>query len=388
MTIFSYEAAELFGWLEQGREDILVLDVRNEKDFSRFRVESPKPFALSNISYYRFMEQEEDSVSQVPKGRSVRIICAKEGSAKYVAEILEKHGMADVGYMAGGIKSWGNMLMPKLAAKGADYELHQFIRPGKASCSYGLTCGKEMMLFDPSRNTDFYLDFAARQGCRIIKTFETHLQADYIAGSRNIAEKTGAAFHANPGDFASSKMPYIPLQDGETHRFSSGGPEVTALFTPGHTPGSTCFLIGGRHLLTGDTVFLSSVGRPDLGGQAEAWAAQLHRSLGRLRQLDPSIRILPGHYMDWAEADEHLVFTAPLGLIVERNKAIYSLPGEADFIQFIKDNLRPQPEEYALIRLINAGLEQVAPDRAEELDLGKNECAATAYAKMKAGQTA
>lgn len=388
MTIFSYEAAELFGCLEQGREDILVLDVRNEKDFSRFRVESPKPFALSNISYYRFMEQEQESAAQVPKDRSVRIICAKEGSAKYVAEILEKHGWKDVGYMAGGIKSWGNMLVPKLVFQGQDYELHQFIRPGKASCSYGLICGKEMMLFDPSRNTEFYLQFAAQKGCRISKTFETHLQADYIAGSRSVAEQTGAAFHANSGDFASSKMPYLPLRDGGIHRFSSGGPEVTAIFTPGHTPGSTCYLIGGSHLLTGDTVFLSSVGRPDLGGQAEAWAAQLHRSLGRLQQLEPDIRVLPGHYMDWTEADARLIFTARLSEIIERNKAIYSLPGEADFIQFIKDNLRPQPEEYALIRRINAGLEQVDPDRAEELDLGKNECAATAYAKAKAGQTA
>ncbi|MCI5209374.1 MAG: MBL fold metallo-hydrolase, partial [Candidatus Electrothrix sp. ATG2] len=61
---------------------------------------------------------------------------------------------------------------------------------------------------------------------------------------------------------------------------------------------------------------------------------------------------------------------------------------KADFIRFIKDNMRSQPEEYATIRLINANKEQVNSDRAEELDIGKNECAATAYAKAQAEKDA
>jgi hypothetical protein len=76
-----------------------------------------------------------------------------------------------------------------------------------------------------------------------------------------------------------------------------------------------------------------------------------------------------------------------LGEVINRNKEIYGIESETAFIQFINDNLRSQPEEYAHIRLINAGREQVEPERAEELDLGKNECAATAYAKAKAEQT-
>ena len=176
MAAFTYEAKDLFQWLTT-RADMVVVDVRNPKDFNRFHVESPYPFTLQNISYYDFMENEEEWVGRVPKGSRVRIVCAKEGSAKYVAEILDKHGF-DVGYLAGGIKTWGNLLVPKLAAAGDDYELFQFIRPGKASCSYGLICGKEMMLFDPSRNLDFYLGFAAEKGCIVSKTFETPLQGD------------------------------------------------------------------------------------------------------------------------------------------------------------------------------------------------------------------
>ena len=121
MAVFTYEAKELFNWLIT-RENIVVVDVRNEKDFSRFHIESPYPFTLFNISYYDFMEDEAASVARVPKGSRVRVVCAKEGSAKYVSEIFEKHGY-EVGYLAGGIKTWGNLLVPKLVAKKDDYEL-------------------------------------------------------------------------------------------------------------------------------------------------------------------------------------------------------------------------------------------------------------------------
>ena len=383
MAIFSYQAIDLFNWLVD-REDIVVLDVRNEKDFNRFHIESPYPFELHNISYYDFMEIEEESVAQVPRNRRIRIVCAKEGSAQYVAEILEKNGFTDVGYLAGGFKNWGNMLVPKLVSAGVGFELYQFIRPGKASCSYGLCHGAEMMLFDPSRNLDFYLYFAEEKGCKIVKTFETHLQADYISGSRVIAEKTGASFHANSLDFAGSNNPYVPLVDGDIIGFSSeDGPEIKVLFTPGHTPGSTSYIIDDRFMLSGDTVFIASVGRPDLGGQAAAWAAELHATLGMVQELEQSFCILPGHYMDWQEANQDLIFMATLATAIAHNKAIYSIKDQDDFIAFIQDNMRPQPEEYAQIRLVNANEEEVGLERAEVLDLGKNECAATAYAKAQ-----
>ena len=196
MAIFIYPAADLYQWVTS-RENVVFLDVRNAVDFARFHVESPYPVEMYNISYFDFMEIEDECIANVPKGRSIRVICAKEGSARYVAEILEKHGFDDVGYLEGGIKSWGNLLVPVLMNPGSDFALYQFIRPGKASCSYGLIYNNELMLFDPSRNIEFYLQFAEMNKCRLIKTFETHLQADYIAGSRLLSAATGAEFLAN-----------------------------------------------------------------------------------------------------------------------------------------------------------------------------------------------
>ncbi len=382
MSLTSYEAKDLFQWFTD-KEDILVLDVRNEKDFKRFQVESPYPFDMLNVSYYDFMEIEDECVAKVPRGRAVRIVCAQEGSAKYVGEILVKHGFDDVGYLTGGIKTWGNLLVPKVVKESDAYSLYQFIRPGKASCSYGLLSGKEMMIFDPSRNSDFYLNFAGSKGCKIIKTFETHLQADYISGSRVIADKTGAEFFGG-SDFEGTNAGCTPLVDRDIHRFSEGDTEVTVIFTPGHTPGSSCFMVNKEYLISGDMIFIDSLGRPDLGGQAVDWAVLLYNSMLMIKkELADDLLILPGHYMDWQEATDDLLFLMDFGTIKKRNESVYNIASKEEFLEYIKTNMRQQPAEYALIRLANGNMEQYDEEKEEELDLGKNECAATAYAKAQ-----
>ncbi|PHR30635.1 MAG: rhodanese [Desulfotalea sp.] len=379
MSVFTYNALELYTWLTN-KEDIIVLDVRNKVDFSRFKVEAPYPFSLLNISYFDFMEIADECVAQIPKDKPVRVVCAKEGSALYVAEILEKKGFNDVGYLEGGIKTWGNLLVPMLLSPDEPYALYQFIRPGKASCSYGIIAGNELMLFDPSRNTDFYLDFAKQNKCAIVKTFETHLQADYIAGSRIISEQSGASFMANENDFKGSRNKYTPLVDKRSYLFSDKGPDVQCLFTPGHTPGSTSFIIDEKFMVSGDTIFIHSVGRPDLGGQVQTWSDALFDTLQSLKHYPNEMQILPGHYMNWNEATKDLMFCASLAETKEHNKTIYAIDNKKEFLAFIEGNMRKQPKEYATIRLINANLEHVDDDKAEELDLGKNECAATAFA--------
>jgi glyoxylase-like metal-dependent hydrolase (beta-lactamase superfamily II)/rhodanese-related sulfurtransferase len=380
MTVFQYEARDLYDWLT-AKEDIVVVDVRNRTEFDKFKIEAPYPFRMFNIPYFDFMEFEEQSIAKLPEKSSIRIVCAKEASAKYVADIVHKNGFADVGYLRGGITTWGNLLVPRLAGAGQGYELYQFIRPGKASCSYGLVASDEMMLFDPSRNTEFYLDFAGKKNCRVARTFETHLQADYIAGSRFLSKRTGAEFLANEGDFKDARINYTKLENGGKYGFSKTGPQVRALFTPGHTPGSTTFFIDDKYMITGDTVFIKSVGRPDLGGKASEWAKMLFATMNNIKNLDRNLIVLPGHYIDWDEADSNLVFKCTLDQAIQRNQAIYDLETVEDFIAFIKNNMRPQPEEYARIRLVNANLEQVSEEEQDILDIGKNECAASAYAK-------
>lgn len=377
MALTAYTAEKLFSWLKS-REDFLLLDVRNNEEFGRFKVEGPYPINMINVPYMEFIEHEAESVAKVPAGKTIRIVCAKEGSAKYVGEILINQGFEDVAYLKEGIKSWGNMLSPVEIAKGDNYRLFQFIRPGKASCSYGLVCGNEMMVFDPAKNIDTYLRFAEQQNAKIVKTFETHRQADYISGSWPIQRATGAAIMAPDPDFSVARFEYTPVNNGDVYTFASGGPSVKVIHTPGHTPGSTSYLIDDRYLITGDTVFILSIGRPDLGGQAEAWSRTLFKTMKDIIiPMSEETQILPGHYMDWSEANHDHAFVASMGEIKKKNADIYKMDNEADFYQFIKSNMRKQPDEYAKIREINAGLEEPEMEQQDILDLGKNECAAS-----------
>lgn len=381
MPVTPYDAADLFEWLTT-KEDLLLLDVRNDEEFGRFKVEGPYPFDMVNVPYMEFIEHESESVARVPKGKPIKIVCAKEGSAKFVGEILENHGYDNIAYLTKGIVSWGNLLAPIRVNDGNDYDLFQFRRPGKASCSYGLVFGKEMMLFDPSKSIAAYRAFAEERGCAILHTFETHRQADYISGSQPLSQATGAQIMAPEPDFKEARFPYTPAKDGDIYAFTDGGPEVKVMHTPGHTPGSTSYLIDDTYLITGDTVFIYSIGRPDLGGMAEAWSQMLFNTMtGILKPLPESTQVLPGHYMDWKEADENLIFMAPMGEVKKINKDIYGITEEAVFYDFIKSNIRKQPEEYATIREINAGLKEVDEEQQDVLDLGKNECAASQMQK-------
>ena len=379
MELTSYKAEDLFEWVTQAGEEFLLLDVRVNEQFDRFKVEGPFLSDMVNVPYVEFVEHEEESVAKVPVAEKVRIVCAKEGSARYVGEILVNHGFKDVRYLEGGIKTWGNMLAPKLVASDDAYKLYQFIRPGKASCSYGLIANDEMVLFDPSRNVDFYQSFAENNGARIVKSCETHLQADYISGSQQIAADCGAHIFGHENDFKEATFKYQKIIDDQVYTFSKGGPEIKALHMPGHTPGSTSYLIDNKYLITGDTVFILSIGRPDLGGKAEEWSKLLYHTLKtKILALRDDLIILPGHYMDWNESNSSRIFSDTLGNIKNQNSDIYGISTETEFIEFIKDNMRPQPEVYAEVRKVNAGLLEVDPEKQEIMDLGKNECAASA----------
>ncbi len=104
MKVQPFSAQDLFTWLTT-RENFLLLDVRNDVEFKRFKVEGPYPFEVINVPYMDFIEHEEESVAKVPRGQKLRIVCAKEGSSKFVGEILIKHGFEDVEHMLVGINA-------------------------------------------------------------------------------------------------------------------------------------------------------------------------------------------------------------------------------------------------------------------------------------------
>jgi len=376
---FIYTADELFEWL-CGKPDFILLDVRNEKEFANWSVEGPHLCAYINIPYYNFIEDVATSIAMIPKGQKVRVICSKEGSAKYVADQLVQSGIKDVGYLKEGIVGWGNALIPRKVNSSGKYEFYQCIRPGKASCSYLLISGSEAMVFDAARNIGVYTRLAAAKGAKIVRTFETHRQADYISGCQLLKEATGCSINANRHDFEGADFDYEPVKDGTT--YTCGSVKFKSLHTPGHTMGSTSFVVDGKYLVSGDTIFIKSAGRPDLGGKWEEWSRVLYLTLFvTMRDLKDDLIVLPGHYVEWAEANDKFLFAEKLGVLKKRVDA-YQVANELQFKEFVRDNMRQQPGIYTEIRRVNGGWVKPTPEEADIMDLGKNECSVSKYGKI------
>lgn len=177
----------------------------------------------------------------------------------------------------------------------------QFYLGCLAHASYMLASEGEAVVVDPQRDVDIYLQAAQSNGVSIRHIFETHLHADFISGHQELAARTGARIYI--GEQAEAKFPHVPVRDGfELH---VGKVLITALETPGHTPESICLVITDEEklakpwaVLTGDTLFLGDVGRPDLSKQhtPAQLAGMLYDSLhNKILKLEDSVLVYPAH---------------------------------------------------------------------------------------------
>ena len=154
---------------------------------------------------------------------------------------------------------------------------------------------------DPQRDVEIYIEEAKQQGLRIAYVLETHLHADFVSGHTELAERTGATICIS--EKAGAKFPHRGMREGE--KISFGKCELTFLETPGHTPESMCMVVTDLErgaepwaVLTGDTLFIGDVGRPDLspGYTAQQLAGMLYDSLhGKLLKLADGVQVFPAH---------------------------------------------------------------------------------------------
>lgn len=171
--------------------------------------------------------------------------------------------------------------------------------------AYLFGCGSlgQCAVVDPQeRDVDAYLSFAAEKGMKVTHVFDTHVHADHRSGGREIARRTGAKYCLHRS--AAVSFPFEPVEDGQ--KIPLGNTVVEVLHTPGHTSESISLVVGDLRrgpgpapwfVCTGDTLFVGSIGRPDLPGQTEAQAAQLWDSVHeKLLGLPDAIEIFPAHF--------------------------------------------------------------------------------------------
>ncbi|HRK79208.1 MAG TPA: MBL fold metallo-hydrolase [Thiobacillus sp.] len=177
-----------------------------------------------------------------------------------------------------------------------------------ATLSYFFGCGSchVGVAVDPVLgDEDWFIDEAARQDVKITHVIDTHVHADHFSGGRALAEKTGALYCLHESNSSRVKFLFEPLKDGQ--RIDVGNVVVDVLHTPGHTPDSICLTVADKRrattddaapwfVLTGDTLFVGSAGRPDLAGKETEMAGQIYDTVHqRLLTLAPEVELYPGH---------------------------------------------------------------------------------------------
>ncbi|HEU4698836.1 MAG TPA: rhodanese-like domain-containing protein [Gemmatimonadales bacterium] len=267
-------------------------------------------------------------------------------------------------------------------------------RLAQASYLLGCTRTKQALVVDPNRDLAQYERAAAAEGLRITHVTETHIHADFVSGSRELARRTGAQLLLSDEGGEGWRYAFAAeagatlLKDGAT--FLVGDLRIDAVHTPGHTPEHLMFLVADTTVspepvgaLTGDFVFVGDVGRPDLleraaqqVGTMEAGARQLFRSLRRLDALPDWLQLWPGHGAGSAcgKALGALPQTT-LGWERRSNWALLETD-EARFVEAVLAGQPAPPTYFARMKAINRDGPPPAPSLAMPREASLDEVAA------------
>jgi hydroxyacylglutathione hydrolase len=225
---------------------------------------------------------------------------------------------------------------------------------GCASYLFGCPTHKQLGVVDPHESLlDDYVAAAERADCEIAQVFDTHVHADHVSGARALAHRTGAVLRLPQG--APVEYEFEPMRDGE--RIQMGNTRVEVISTPGHTWEHDCLLVTDTTrgeepwlVFTGDTLFVNSVGRPDLHGEERELATELQRSLReRLLTLPDWIEVYPGHV--GGSACGAGISSNPystLGFERRHNELLAEDDPQA-FVERLLADQKPAPPEFAAI---------------------------------------
>ncbi|MGH3732181.1 MAG: MBL fold metallo-hydrolase [Acidimicrobiales bacterium] len=358
-TISTITGDELVGQLEDS--GLFLLDVREPDEVAEWQIPGVHNIPLGTL---------DSRLDEIPSEGDVVVICAKGTRAQQGAELLADHGIASR-VLEGGMGSWGSTY-DTVSGEFAGATVVQLRRRGKGCLSYVVGAGDRAVVIDPSRDLVHYLAVAQQNGWTITHVLDTHLHADHLSGARELAGACGAALWLNPAD--PFQFAFEPLEDGKSIELAPGVDlVVSSVSVPGHTEGSTMYQLGQQAIFTGDTLFLESVGRPDLADEAEGYAHHLFHSLHeRVLPLDNDIMVFPAHFGVGVAVYSGRFVARRLGEL--RDELAPLTFDEDEFVRWAVANVKDRPGNYRQIVGINAGRADLDAS-ASELELGPNRCA-------------
>jgi hydroxyacylglutathione hydrolase len=255
----------------------------------------------------------------------------------------------------------------------------QVLHEDLGCASYVVADAGEAAVIDPKWEVEDYLALAAEHGFEIRHILETHNHADHVSGKGRLAAATGATIHVPAA--ADVAFEHEPLSDGDAVRI--GHATITALTTPGHRPEHTAYLISDSSrgeepwlVVTGDSLFVGDVARPDLAVEPKEGARDLRKSMQRLLGLDDFAEVWPGHIGGSLCGGAGMSEKPGTTIGFERRfNRLLRLDGEDAFVRELTSNLAPQPPNFKRIVELNRGsllteaaeLQPLAPARVKEI---------------------
>lgn len=364
--------------LEAG-EPYQILDIRLPAALASGTIDLAPPERFRNVVGSRVLAMRSFAPDFVKPDAPVAVVCHHGNSSQPVTAHLNRHGFRAVS-VRGGMSGWMRAVVPRELPAPAGFDrLIQLDRIGKGALGYVLTSDGEALVVDPPLDASEFLDAAGRAGARIAAVADTHVHADYVSGAPSLARSLGVPYHLHPADAVSpydgrpGRIGHTPIADGGTIRVGRG--IVRALHTPGHTEGSVTYEVGGEAALTGDFIFVRSVGRPDLGGKTEEWTPVLWRSIERARSGWPgALRILPAHYSGADEREPDRSVGRRFDALLASNEPLRLATG-GEFAAWVRSRAGSFPEAYRTIKGVNLGLIAASAEEIDVLECGKNACA-------------
>jgi hydroxyacylglutathione hydrolase len=239
--------------------------------------------------------------------------------------------------------------------------IDRIFTPGLAQVAYLIAddAAGEVAVIDPRRDVDAYVEWAAERGYRIVAILETHIHADFVSGSQELAARTGAPLYASA--IGKQEFPHTPIADGQS--IPVGSLSLRAFWTPGHTPEHVAYLlfdpaqgVDPVALFSGDALFVGDVGRPDLlgEGQVRTLATKLfYTVLGRLCRLPSDVIVYPGHTAGSACGKK--IGAAPYTTIgAERiGNYVFQARSRDSFVHMVLSGMPPAPTYYPVLKTVN-----------------------------------
>lgn len=347
-------------------ENVFILDVRPEDQRKEWKIADSV-----HVDAYKQLNAGDETaldIVDLPYDSTVVTVCAAGRTSLLASKLLQRKGVHAYS-LEGGMKAWNYAWnTAELTVEGV--KIVQVRRAAKGVLSYVVGSKDEAIVIDAALEPKVYQKIAEANGWKIKYVTDTHVHADYVSRTRDLAVATGAKHLMI--DKAKVEFPFSAVFNGEL--INVGNAELEVIHTPGHTWESTTFKLGNNAIFTGDTLFVDSVGRPDLKADAAEGiekAKALYSSLNRLLSLNDNIIVLPAHTSNTIAFDGKLIGDS---IKVVRTRVNATQITEAEFVNYTSSKLPPTPPNYLTIAGINRKGSYEGQVLAD-LEAGGNHCA-------------